>query len=127
MDVITPPLDGTILPGITRASCLELAAAHPKDNPLPGLPVSLRLHSQEREITMTNIAEWSTQGKLLEAFGTGTAHMVDPVGRIGYGGADIVLPTYEGAFGPVAKALKKRIFDIQQGKVEWCGWSVVCE
>jgi branched-chain amino acid aminotransferase len=64
---------------------------------------------------------------LLEAFGAGTAVIIAPVGRIGYEGKDIVLPQHNGAYGPVSRALWERIVDIQQGKVEWEDWSVICE
>jgi branched-chain amino acid aminotransferase len=76
---------------------------------------------------MSDLANWSAQGKLLEAFGAGTAVIIAPVGKIGYDGGDLVLPQYKGAYGPVSKALWERIVDIQQGKVQWEGWSVPCE
>jgi len=126
LDIVTPPLDGTILPGLTRASCMALAAAHPSKTSLPNLP-NIRLHMHERPFTMRDLMQWSAQGKLLEAFGAGTAVIIAPVGRIGFDGKDLVLPQYEGAYGPVSKALWERIVDIQQGKVEWEGWSVPCE
>ena len=126
LDLVTPPLDGTILPGLTRASCLALAAAHPSKTTLSNLP-NIRLHTHERPFTMADLATWSAQGKLLEAFGAGTAVIVAPVGRIGYQGKDLVLPQHKGAYGPVSRALWERIVDIQQGKVEWEGWSVLCE
>lgn len=126
MDVITPSLDGTILPGITRDSCLALAAAHPSRTILPHLPSTLRLYAREDTITMTDLARWHAEGRLLEAFTTGTAVIVNGVGRIAYDGKDIVLPEHEGGRGPVTLALYERILDIQEGKVEWEGWSVPC-
>ena len=127
VDVMTPPLDGTILPGITRSSCLSLAAAHPSQTSLPNLPNSLKLHTHEVPITMSDLALWSSEDRLLEAFGVGTAVIVAPVGRIGFEGHDIILPTYKSGLGPVGKALWERLVDIQEGMVEWEGWSVVCE
>jgi branched-chain amino acid aminotransferase len=126
LDLVTPPLDGTILPGLTRDSCLSLAAAHLSKTTLPGLP-NVRLHTHERPFTMRDLAAWCADGKLLEAFGAGTAVIIAPVGRIGYEGKDLVLPQHKGAYGPVSRALWERIVDIQQGKVEWEGWSVLCE
>ena len=105
---------------------MALAAAHPSKTSLPNLP-NIRLHMHERPFTMRDLMHWSAQGKLLEAFGAGTAVIIAPVGRIGFDGKDLVLPQYEGAYGPVSKALWERIVDIQQGKVEWEGWSVPCE
>ncbi|KAL1938995.1 hypothetical protein VTO73DRAFT_11148 [Trametes versicolor] len=127
LDVYTPPLDGTILPGVTRDSILALASAHPSRTLLPGLPETLRLHTTERELTMTELNAWAQNGSLLEAFGVGTAVIVAAVGRIGHEGKDINLPTYEGGLGPVGRALYDRISDIQEGKFEWEDWSVVCE
>ncbi|GBE87081.1 branched-chain amino acid aminotransferase II [Sparassis latifolia] len=126
-DVITAPLDGTILPGVTRDSCLALIGAHPSRTHLPHLPSSLRLYPQERSFTITDIFTWHAEGRLLEAFAAGTAMIVGSVCRIGHEGKDIVLPEYEAGRGPVAQALYERILDIQEGRVEWDGWSVVCE
>ena len=56
----------------------------------------------------------------------GTAVVVAAVGRIGHDGKDIVLPAHEGALGPVARGLYERITEIQEGRVEWEGWSVPC-
>ena len=66
-------------------------------------------------------------GALLEVFCVGTAAVVTPVARIGWRGADVQLPAYEGGFGPVARALYERIVDVQEGRVEWRGWSVPCD
>jgi len=125
LDLVTPPLDGTILPGITRASCLALATAHSSKTSLPNLP-NVRLHVHERPFTISDLANWSAKGKLLEAFGAGTAVIIAAIGRIGFEGKDVVLPQYKGIYGPVSKALWERIVDIQEGRVEWEGWSVPC-
>ncbi|OCH84707.1 branched-chain amino acid aminotransferase II [Obba rivulosa] len=127
LDIITPPLDGTILPGITRKSVLALAAAHPSHTVLSGLPDVVRLHAHERELTMSDLRTWSAEGRLLEAFATGTAAIVAGIGRIGFEGSDIRLPENEGGLGPVAKALFERITDIQTGRTEWENWGVLCE
>jgi len=127
LDIVTPPLDGTILPGITRASCLSLLDAHTAGLlTLPGILSTQRLNTHERIITMSELTAWSNQGKLLEAFGVGTAVIVAPVGRIGWEGKDLVLPSEEKGLGIVGKALWERLVDIQSGKVEWEGWSVPC-
>ncbi|KAI0644508.1 branched-chain amino acid aminotransferase II [Trametes meyenii] len=128
VDLLTPPLDGTILPGVTRDSILALAAAHPSRITLPGLSPSLQIHPAERVLTMPELETWLAQGRVLEVFAVGTAVIVVPIGRIGYMGKDIMLPAYEGArgLGPVGKALYERITDIQDGLFEWEGWSVSC-
>jgi len=123
---MTPALDGTILPGVTRASCLALLEAHTHQKThLLNIPPTRRLHAHERTVTMHDLKAWSVEGKLLEAFVVGTAVIVAPVGRIGFEGKDLVLPTV--GLGPVGKALWDRIVDIQTGKVQWDNWSVVVE
>ncbi|KAI0373491.1 branched-chain amino acid aminotransferase II [Pilatotrama ljubarskyi] len=127
VDLLTPPLDGTILPGVTRESILALAAAHPARIILPDLPPSLHLHASERVLTMSELQAWQADGRILEIFSVGTAVIVAPIGRIGYEGKDIELPTFESGLGPIGRALYRRITDIQDGRYEWEGWSVVCE
>ncbi|RDB27397.1 Branched-chain-amino-acid aminotransferase, mitochondrial [Hypsizygus marmoreus] len=128
LDVITPPLDGLILPGLTRASCLELLDAHTQGKTvLPNIPASTRLHTHERILTMHDLIAWSAEGKLLEAFCVGTAVVIAPVGRIGFEGKDIVLPTEDTGLGLVGKGLWERVVDIQGGRYPWEDWSVTCE
>ncbi|KAG2090387.1 aminotransferase [Suillus discolor] len=119
VDLITAPLDGTILPGVTRASCLALAG-----DPEFHQEISMRLHPQEMVYTMSDLAKWSSEGKLLEALAIGTAVIVGPCNRIGFEGKDIVIPG--DGMGPVGTAIRKKILDIQEGRTEWKGWGVVC-
>lgn len=121
LDLITPPLDGTILPGVTRDSVLLLAKSHSREMPLPGLSGSQRLHAHERTLTMRDLQAFGEN--LLEAFCVGTAAIVAPVDRIGYDDKDIILPSNT----PVANALHDRIEAIQEGRFEWENWSVKCE
>lgn len=74
---------------------------------------------------MTDLLAFSESGKLLEVFGAATAAVITPVGRIGYNGADIQIPTYEGGLGPVGRNLYERIVDIQEGRYKH-EWSVLC-
>lgn len=123
LDVITPLLDGTILPGVTRASCLALLDAHTSQKTeLPGILPSQRLYAHERTITMHDLVAWSAEGRLQESFVVGTAVILAAVARIGFEGKDLVIPT--AGLGPVSRALRKRIEDIQTGKVQWSDWSV---
>ncbi|KAI0708199.1 branched-chain amino acid aminotransferase II [Cerioporus squamosus] len=126
LDVLTPPLDGTILPGITRESILALAAAHPSRIVLPGLSEETRLHPAELELTMPELETWLAEGRVVEVFAVGTAVVVSQVGRIAWAGKDIILPTFGDALGPVSKAFRERILDIQEGEIEWEDWSVPC-
>jgi branched-chain amino acid aminotransferase len=127
VDLITPPLDGTILPGVTRESALTLADAHTSGKlHLPGVPTTLKIHTHQRPLTMAEIAMHSEQGQLLEAFGVGTAVVVAPVSKIGWKGKDLVLPNPESGLGPIGKGLETTIIEIQTGRREFDGWSVTC-
>ena len=127
-DVVTPSVDGTILPGVTRHSCLELAGAHGSEVSLYGLPSTLKLHPHERELTFTELEQAYAAGKLLEVFLVGTAVVVASVEKIGAEGKkDIVLQRYEGSLGPVARGLYEKITGIQEGREQFRDWSVVCE
>ncbi|RKF74645.1 Branched-chain-amino-acid aminotransferase, cytosolic [Golovinomyces cichoracearum] len=76
-EIITAPLDGTILEGVTRDSILSLA----RERLVPkGWTVS------ERKITMKELFQASNEGRLLEAFGSGTAAVVSPVRNISWKG-----------------------------------------
>jgi branched-chain amino acid aminotransferase len=112
VDVITPELDGTILPGVTRMSVLELLQKG-------GTSVI------ERKVTITELKAMSAQGRLLEVFLVGTAVLVVSVGRIGLedGEGDLVLS----GPSPIAYAMKKTLLKIQQGRLEYENWSVVCD
>jgi len=111
-ELCTSPLSrGDILPGVTRNSALALARGWGE------------FEVNEREVTMPEIVEAAKEGRLLEAFGTGTAAVVAPVKQIGYMGQDIFLPTGE-EIGPVAKRLWDEITAIQYGKIKH-PWGVV--
>lgn len=72
-ELVTPPLDGTILPGVTRDCVLSLARER---------LVPLGWLVRERQIGMAELSEASRAGKLLEVFGTGTAAVVSPIRAI---------------------------------------------
>jgi branched-chain amino acid aminotransferase len=136
LDVVTPPLDGTILPGVTRASVLSLLSHTPLTAALPQLPTDVRLHTAERTLTMSELFAAAGAGTLREVFCVGTAAVVIPATRIGWqrrgGGSadaevqDIVLPVVGGE-GSLAHALWERLVDIQEGRIEWEGWGVPCD
>lgn len=124
-ELVTPPLNGTILPGVTRDSILGLARDHvSKKAPIEGLPDNLVV--SEREINMGEIIKASEKGSLIEMFGAGTAAIVSPVDRVGFKGRDIQIPAGEEGAGPIAKAMLKSITDIQLGRVDH-PWSVLVE
>ncbi len=80
--VLTPNIDGTILQGITRKSCIQVL----KDR---GFKV------EERKISMKEIAEAYDKGILKDAFGTGTAAIIAKIAGINYKGKDLILPPVE--------------------------------
>ncbi|KAL5362803.1 aminotransferase [Aspergillus floccosus] len=115
-ELVTAPLDGTILEGVTRDSVLGLA----RERLVPkGWTVS------ERKIRMSEIAEASEEGRLIEVFGSGTAAIVSPVRSISYRGksVDCGLKENEEA-GEIASQMKNWIEGIQYGDEEH-PWSYV--
>ncbi|KAF4623974.1 hypothetical protein D9613_001365 [Agrocybe pediades] len=125
IDLITPHLDGTILPGITRASTLQLAQAHTAGKIiLPGVPANTKIHTHERVVTMSEVLRLADDQRILECFGVGTAVLVAPVGRIGWRGKDINLPVHKGGLGPIGNGLRTAILEIQTGVRQFEDWSV---
>jgi branched-chain amino acid aminotransferase len=107
-EVITPPLDGTFLPGITRESALQLMRHW-------GLKVS------ERKLTIAEVREAHGRGQLREVFGTGTAAVVSPVGELGF--SDGKLAVGDGKVGEIASRLYEAITSIQYGtQPDTFGW-----
>ncbi|TBU64877.1 branched-chain amino acid aminotransferase II [Dichomitus squalens] len=122
-ELVTPPLDGIILPGVTRDSVLALARAHAAGTaPVPGL--TDRLVVSERPVTMGEVKEAARTGTLVEFFGAGTAAVISPVDRIGYLGEDLRIPTGPDGMGPVSRPLWKYLTGIQTGSIAH-PWSVV--
>lgn len=73
LELVTPPLDGMILPGITRDSVLSLARSHATgDYKLAELTKNLIIN--ERHVTMKEVQEATKNGTLVEMFGAGRSH-----------------------------------------------------
>ena len=109
-EVITPALNGCILPGITRASTIELL----RDN---GYKVA------EREISIHEVFNAHAAGKLNEAFGTGTAAVISPIGGMTWGDKSIVINN--GEIGKISKLAYDTITGIQCGQLfDKYGWTV---
>ena len=102
-EVITPPLTGSILPGITRNSVLRLAR-------------DMGLNVVERRISIDEVFEANANGSLKEIFGTGTAAVISPVGALHYKGRDCSING--GYTGELAKKLFDEILAIQYGQKE---------
>jgi branched-chain amino acid aminotransferase len=109
-EVLTPPLAGTILPGVTRDSALTLMREW-------GLRVS------ERQIAIDEVIAAARAGTLREAWGTGTAAVISPVGELAY--KDERLVVNGGKIGPLTQRLYNAIVDIQYARVaDTHGWTV---
>jgi branched-chain amino acid aminotransferase len=107
-ELVTPMLNGSILPGITRDSVLALAKSW-------GMPTS------ERLISIDEVFEAHRSSRLSEIFGSGTAAVVSPVGELKY--EKSVITIGEGRVGPVAQRLFDTMTDIQYGRAEdTMGW-----
>ena len=108
--VVTPKLTGSVLPGITRRSCLELLRSW-------GMPV------EERLITAQELFDAARAGRLEEAWGTGTAAVVSPVGEMGWNDEHAVVNG--GQIGAVTQKLYDTLTGIQWGTLEDpYGWTV---
>ncbi len=112
-EIVTPMLSGSILPGITRKSCIEALKKE-------GYRVSERLLSiDELEAAMES-------GKLEEAWGCGTAAVVSPIGELCYKGVKYAVNN--GEIGKVTQFLYDPLTGIQWGKLEDSfGWTQIVE
>jgi branched-chain amino acid aminotransferase len=109
-ELVTPPLEGTILPGITRDSVLGLAR-------------HWSIKVSERQISIDEVIDGCKSGSLKEMFATGTAAVVSPVGGIYYKGEDYSVGN--GSTGKLSERLYEEIIGIQYGrKVDPFGWLV---
>ena len=102
-EIVTPMLSGSILPGITRKSCIEVLKSE-------GYKVS------ERLLSVDELAEALENGTLEEAWGTGTAAVVSPIGELAYKGKKFIIN--EGKIGEVTQHLYDTLTGIQWGKIE---------
>ncbi|MCL1819341.1 MAG: branched-chain amino acid aminotransferase [Oscillospiraceae bacterium] len=108
--VITPPLSGTILPGITRRSVIELLKSWGE-------------RVEERLISIDEVVTAVKEKRLSEAFASGTAAVISPVGSFHYKGSEV--PVRDDV-GPMARKLYDTLTGIQWGKVEdTFGWTAV--
>lgn len=115
--LVTAPLDGTILEGVTRDSVLGLA----RERLIPeGWEVV------ERKYTMQELYDASHEGRLIEAFGSGTAAIVSPVRSINWKGQTVQCGLHEHEeSGEIASKMKNWIEEIQYGDIEH-EWSYKC-
>ncbi len=109
--VITPPLAGTILPGITRDSAVQLLK-------------KWNIKVEERMISIDEVFAASQAGTLNEAFATGTAAVISPIGSVTYKDATMTVNNDE--VGQLSQRLYDHLTGLQWGKIEDdMGWTTV--
>lgn len=102
-EVITPALLGSILPGITRKSCLEILKKE-------------GIKATERKLSLEELTKAVENGTLEEAWGCGTAAVISPIGLIEVNGKKYEINN--GKIGPVSQMLYDKITGIQTGKIK---------
>lgn len=102
-EIYTAPLNGTVLPGVTRNSCITLLKSW-------GYTV------HEKPFTIDFLMESARNGELEEAFGTGTAAVISPIGELNYKGEIQKINDFQ--IGEVTKKLYDTLTGIQYGKLE---------
>ena len=108
--VVTPALTGSILPGVTRKSCIQLLGDM-------GIPV------EERLLSVDELIDAAESGKLEEAWGCGTAAVVSPIGQLSYEGVSHVVNG--GGIGKTTQSLYDTLTGIQWGRLpDPYGWTV---
>ena len=102
-EVVTPALLGSILPGITRKSCLEILNKE-------------GIKATERKLSLEELTNAVENGTLEEAWGCGTAAVISPIGLIEVNGKKYEINN--GKIGPVSQMLYDKITGIQTGKIK---------
>lgn len=106
--IVTPALTGSVLPGITRKSCIELLR-------------SWGYEVEERLLSVDELIAAARDGSLEEAFGTGTAAVVSPIGKLAYEGEEYTVGN--GGIGGVTQRLYDTLTGIQWGtRPDDFGW-----
>ena len=102
-EIVTPMLTGSVLPGITRKSCIEILR-------------NWGYNVTERLVSVDEIVKAAKDGKLEEAWGTGTAAVVSPIGHLFYDGVDYTVS--DNKIGELTQKLYDELTGIQWGKRE---------
>ncbi|MDR1296528.1 MAG: branched-chain amino acid aminotransferase [Deltaproteobacteria bacterium] len=106
--VVTAGLTGTILPGVTRKSVITVAK-------------EMGVEVEERKLAIEEILKARETGHLTEAFGSGTAAVISPVGTMCY--KDVEFTVADGQVGPVTKKIYDELMGVQYGrKPDTRGW-----
>ena len=101
--IVTPMLTGSILPGITRKSCIQVLQ-------------SLGYEVEERLLSVDELVQALEEGTLEEAWGCGTAAVVSPIGKLAYGEKEYEIAG--GKIGEITQKLYDILTGIQWGKIE---------
>ncbi len=101
--LVTPPLTGTILPGITRDSILKLAQRAGR-------------RVEERAVSFDEWRDGAASGRIREAFACGTAAVITPIGTVRSPDGEFTVA--DGGSGEVTMALRRELSDIQRGRAE---------
>lgn len=101
--IVTAPCDGTVLPGVTRDSVIQLLKSW-------GYVV------EERHLSIEELMEAGRNGSLQEAFGTGTAAVISPIGELNYKGEIIKINNFK--TGEITQRLYDTLTGIQWSKLE---------
>jgi len=108
--VVTPQLNGSILPGVTRDSVIQLCRAWD-------------IEVEERRIAVEDLVEDYNNGRVEEIFGTGTAAVISPVGKLRY--RDDIMVIGDGTTGALSQRLYDALTDIQWGRApDTFGWTI---
>lgn len=108
--IVTAPLEGSILAGVTRKSILQLAQ-------------DKGYQTEERRISVQELFDAYERGGLTEAFGTGTAAVISPVGEMEYQGKSMVLNDHK--IGNISQEMYDTLVGIQRGDLpDIYGWTV---
>lgn len=111
--IVTPPLTGSILPGVTRDSVIKLGR-------------HLGYQVSEQMIDVNEMLADVQSGRISEVFGCGTAAVIAPVGRFGYKGREYIINNQQ--VGPISKHLYDTLTDIQWGRGEDpFGWTQIVD
>lgn len=108
LELVTPPLTGTILPGVTRQSFLDITRHWGE------------FEVNERVITIQEVRDLCFEGKIVEAFCSGTAAVLTPIKGIYFEGNEMAIPLNpedpSAQVGPIAARLHKTLLAIQYGQ-----------
>lgn len=111
--IVTPPLTGSILAGITRDSILTLGR-------------ELNYEMAEEQLDITQVLHDIESNKITEVFGCGTAAVIAPIGKLGFRGKDWIVSNNQ--VGPVSRRLYEELTGIQRGKIgDRFGWTQIVD